>query len=193
MPPLLRDGNVTRDIQFPVLGGHWLGSGWNDLRDKATRYHHGVDVIANPGQPVISPVNGTLVKIVRGHPTIDNGIVVVDADGYEWHLYHLSASFPSALAAGSAVVAGQLVGFIGSDQAIPHLHAELHQPDGTPINSLWSLQSGRSGNLPCADVSEVTAEWRAVYGLVISPDNNSYFAIDSSMCDPSTVTVIVGG
>ena len=175
-----------------MLGGHWLGSGWTDLRDNGTRYHHGVDVIATPGQPVVSPVSGTVVKIVRGHPTIDNGVVVVDADGYEWHLYHLSASIPSALGAGGAVVAGELVGFIGSDQAIPHLHAELHRPDGTPISSLWSLQSGRSGELPCADPSDVTAEWRSVHGLIISPDNDSYVAIDRSLCDPRTLTVIAG-
>jgi murein DD-endopeptidase MepM/ murein hydrolase activator NlpD len=149
-------------------------------------------VLANPGQPVISPVNGVVVEIVRGHPTINNGIVIMDNDGYQWHLYHLSASFPSALAPGSPVGAGQLVGFVGSDQAIPHVHAELHRPDGTPINSLWSLQAGRSGNLPCADATLVTDEWRPVYGLLISPDNNSFIAIDTNLCDPSTVVIVAG-
>ena len=188
--PLLDDGTVTRDIQFPVIGDHSFGSGWTDLRDDGTRYHHGVDILANPGQPVISPVNGIVKSIVAGDATIGNGIVIKDADGYEWHLYHMSASFPSALASGSPVVAGQLVGFVGSDQAIPHLHAELHQPDGTPINSLWSLESARSGNLPCADMTLEVLEWRIEYGLVVSADNNSYMAIDTSLCDSSTITEI---
>jgi murein DD-endopeptidase MepM/ murein hydrolase activator NlpD len=128
---------------MPIVGGYSFGSGWNDIRDEGERYHHGVDVLANPGQLVVSPVKGVVVKIILDHPLANNGVVIRDADGYQWRIYHMSPDIPEDIVAGRNVSEGQLLGYVGSDQYIPHVHVELHQPNGVPVNPLWSLQSAR--------------------------------------------------
>lgn len=178
------DGHVTRSIVFPVVGGYWLGSGWNDIRDGGARYHQGVDVIASAGQPVISPVDGRVSAIFRRHRTVGHGVVVTDDRGYSFRLFHMSSEMPDGLQVGERVVAGQLLGYVGGDQAIPHIHVELLRPSGVPVNPHWSLAAARFRDYPCADPATVAPDWSARHGMLISPDGRHYVLSDPALCRP---------
>lgn len=183
-PIRLADGHVTRPIIFPVVGGYWLGSGWNDTRDDGARYHHGVDVIAGAGQPVVSPVDGRITEIYRDHPTIDHGVMVTDDRGFSFRLFHMSPDMADDLAVGERVVAGQLLGFVGDDQGIRHIHVELLRPSGVQINPHWSLAGARFDGYPCADPATVTPDWSAHPGMIVSPDDRQYVLNEPARCRP---------
>jgi hypothetical protein len=181
----LPDTREERAIVFPVVGASSLGSGWNDCRDDCTRFHKGTDVLAGKLQPVVSPVDGVVARLLD-HPTAGIGVVVRDAAGYEFHLYHLNNDSPLSddgragpewrlgpgIRVAAPVEAGQLVGFVGdsgnAEQAQPHVHVEIHRPDGTPINPYWSLATARRNGLQCAN-EDITAEWINVNGIDVSP------------------------
>ena len=189
----------VRAITFPVVGGGSFGYGWMDCRDDCTRFHKGTDVVAAKLQPLVSPVDGVVVRFLD-HPRAGVGIVVRDVDGYEYHLYHLNNDLPGTddgragvewrygpgITPGVDVVAGQLIGFVGdsgnAEYSQPHVHVEIHRPDGTPINPYWSLKSARRDGLQCATASDVQPDWVNVAGVYVSP--TGFRPSDPSNCLP---------
>ena len=113
-----------------------------------------------------------VVDRLLDHPTAGRGIVIHDAEGWEYHLYHLnndtpgsddgaddgSWRFAAGIVPGAHVTAGQLIGWMGdsgnSEGSVPHAHVEIHRPDGTAINPYWSLRRAQR------DVNCAIPSWR---------------------------------
>ena len=121
-PQLTADGYV-----FPVYGP---SSFTNDFAaDRAdTGWHHGNDIFAPVGAPILAVTDGTLF-LVGWNDLGGNRLWLRDGQGNEFYYAHLSAYSPLAYE-GSQVKAGDVIGFVGATgDAVgtpPHLHFEVH-------------------------------------------------------------------
>lgn len=121
-PPILGDGYL-----FPVFGDVWYGDDWMAAR-AGTGTHHGNDLFADRGTPVIAVADGVLSKV--GVNTLGgNRLWLADDNGVWFYYAHLSAYAPATVD-GARVTRGQVIAFVGNTgQAIttpPHLHFEIH-------------------------------------------------------------------
>jgi murein DD-endopeptidase MepM/ murein hydrolase activator NlpD len=128
--PAETDGYV-----FPVYGQVSYGDDYGAPR-AVTEWHHGNDLFATEGTPVLAVADGTLFNV--GVNTLGgNRLWLRDGRGNTFYYAHLSAYAPVA-AEGAQVRAGEVIGFVGhTGQAIttpPHLHFEIHPGDGDSVN-----------------------------------------------------------
>jgi murein DD-endopeptidase MepM/ murein hydrolase activator NlpD len=122
-PPLTAGGYV-----FPVYGP----SSWSDTfrapRAAPVGWHHGIDIFAPLGAPLLAVADGTLFSIgwndLGGYR-----LWLQDREGNEFYYAHLSA-FSTLAVEGAQVRAGDVIGFVGSTgdaEGTPyHLHFEIH-------------------------------------------------------------------
>lgn len=123
-PPLGQKGYV-----FPVAGRSDFADTYGALRtDIRSRWHHGDDLFAALGTPVVAVAAGTINRAEWG----DIGgwsLWIRDRLGNEFYYAHLSGYAP-AIVHSSVVSAGEVIGFVGNTgDAIttsPHLHFEIH-------------------------------------------------------------------
>lgn len=121
---------------FPVLGPCWFGDTWLAPRSGG-RQHQGVDIIAKSGTPLYAANNGRISRqsFDRVGSLGGNTITLTAADGTYFYYAHLSA-FADGIGVGSGVVAGQVIGYVGStgSSSTPHLHFEYHPYGGAAVN-----------------------------------------------------------
>ena len=122
--------------QFPVQGPCFFVDTWGAPRSGGRR-HEGVDIIAHQGLWVYAATAGTLTKQYIDAPgrLAGNGWRLTANDGTYFFYGHLS-TFAAGLSVGSKVVAGQIIGQIGStgSSSTPHLHFEVHPGGGAAVN-----------------------------------------------------------
>ena len=127
---------ATLPTVFPVLGPCWFTDTWKAPRSGG-RQHEGVDIIAKSGTPIYAVANGTITRVFLDRPGSlgGNAVRLTAADGTYFHYAHLSA-FAEGAALGATVVAGQVIGYIGStgSSSSPHLHFEYHPGGGAATN-----------------------------------------------------------
>jgi len=121
---LTRDGYV-----FPIFGPASFGDSFGAPRpDIASGWHHGEDIFAPLGAPILAVANGTLHSI-GFIPIGGYRLWLRDDDGNEFYYAHLSAYSPLAVE-GKRVEAGDVIGFVGAtgdaEGGTPHLHFEIH-------------------------------------------------------------------
>ena len=121
---LTRDGYV-----FPIFGPASFGDSFGAPRpDISSGWHHGEDIFAPLGAPILAVANGTLHSI-GFIPIGGYRLWLRDTDGNEFYYAHLSAYSPLAVE-GQQVEAGDVIGFVGAtgdaDGGAPHLHFEIH-------------------------------------------------------------------
>lgn len=128
--------SATLPTVFPVLGPCWFTDTWKAPRSGG-RQHEGVDIIAKSGTPIYAVANGTITRVFLDHPGSlgGNAIRLTALDGTYFHYAHLSA-FADGAALGASVVAGQIIGYVGStgSSSTPHLHFEYHPGGGAASN-----------------------------------------------------------
>jgi len=112
---------------FPVYGPVEFGDTFGAARADVT-WHHGDDIFAPLGSPVLAIADGTLFSV--GWNTIGgNRIWLRDRVGNYFYFAHLAA-FSTLAVNGAKVHAGDVIGFVGNtgDAAgTPyHLHFEIH-------------------------------------------------------------------
>jgi murein DD-endopeptidase MepM/ murein hydrolase activator NlpD len=122
-PPLTAGGYV-----FPVYGPTSWGDTFGAPRAAPVGWHHGADIFAPLGAPVLAVASGTLFSV--GWNDIGGYRVWLrDRDGNEFYYAHLSA-FSTLAVEGTQVKAGDVIGFIGATgdaEGTPfHLHFEIH-------------------------------------------------------------------
>ena len=121
---------------FPVQPACYFIDTWQDPRG-TVRKHEGVDIIANKGTPLLAVSDGTITKSYDAATSAlsGNGLRLTAADGTYFFYAHLDSIAPG-IAIGTAVKAGQVIGFVGStgDTNTNHLHFEVHPKGGAAVN-----------------------------------------------------------
>ena len=126
-PPGVRPHLTAGGYVFPVYGPASFSDDFGAARAD-TGWHHGNDIFAPLGAPVLAVTDGTLFLV--GWNTIGgNRVWLRDLQGNEFYYAHLSA-FSSLARNGAHVKAGDVIGFVGNtgDAAgtPTHLHFEIH-------------------------------------------------------------------
>ena len=160
-PELLRGGplriahRTTASLTFPVAGRDVsaVRSFFRDPRDAGRREHHGVDIFAPRGTPVLSAADG-LVTSVGTNRLGGNVVWVWDPARRQSQYYaHLARQ---AVIAGTRVNAGDVVGYVGDTGNArgtpPHLHFGIYGFREGPIDPL-PFVSGATGPQPREGVS----------------------------------------
>jgi len=132
-PPDVRPQLTAGGYVFPVYGPASFTDDFAAAR-AITGWHHGNDIFATLGAPILAVTDGTLFLVgwndVGGHR-----VWLRDDQGNEFYYAHLSAFAPAAVD-GARVAAGDVIGFVGATgDAVgtpPHLHFEIH-----PRDLLW--------------------------------------------------------
>jgi murein DD-endopeptidase MepM/ murein hydrolase activator NlpD len=114
---------------FPVYGTVSFGDSFGAPRpDVPGGWHHGEDIFAPVGAPILAVASGTLYSIgwndIGGYR-----LWLRDRSGNQFYYAHLSAYTPLAVE-GNEVKAGDVIGFVGdtgdADGGASHLHFEIH-------------------------------------------------------------------
>jgi murein DD-endopeptidase MepM/ murein hydrolase activator NlpD len=121
--PALTAGGYVFPVYGPVSYGDTFGAPRADVT-----WHHGDDIFAALGQPVLAVTSGTVFSV--GPESIGgNRLWLRDAQGNMFYYAHLSAYSPLAVD-GAQVHAGDVLGFVGNTgdaRGTPyHLHFEIH-------------------------------------------------------------------
>ena len=124
-PPLKTPGGYV----FPVYGPSSFTDTFGAPRgDVSGGWHHGDDIFAPLGAPVLAVASGTVFS-VGWNEVGGNRLWLRDGGGNEFYYAHLSAYTPLAVN-GNRVNAGDVLGFVGNTgdaQGTPfHLHFEVH-------------------------------------------------------------------
>jgi murein DD-endopeptidase MepM/ murein hydrolase activator NlpD len=148
---------------FPVEGPTRFVDSFGDARASGTseaHWHEGCDVMAATGTPLVAVEDGVLTSYGGSDPLGGLSLFLRGTSGYSYYYAHLSA-FAPGLVQGDTVTAGALIGFVGStgDALAPHVHFEIHDPDGQVLDSYgllktaWSARQAALG-LPPGDPAQ---------------------------------------
>jgi murein DD-endopeptidase MepM/ murein hydrolase activator NlpD len=125
-PAEIRPDITGRGYVFPVYGNAGYSDDFAAPRAD-TIWHHGNDIFAAAGSPVLAVTDGELFLV--GWNTLGgHRLWLRDGAGNEYYYAHLSAYSPLAVD-GAHVSAGDVIGFVGQSGAsggVPHLHFEIH-------------------------------------------------------------------
>jgi hypothetical protein len=178
-PNIATDPTQVRPIVFPVLGETNYYDDFGAYRgDIATHFHIGTDMLGVKLQPLVAAASGTITHLVLDHPTAGWGLVITDADGWDYRYYHMNNDTPgtddnaspeqwrlaTGLHLGDHVEAGQLVGYMGNSGdaqfSVPHLHFEIHMPDKKAVNPFPSLRAAQHSTqcAPPADLGQLPGQ-----------------------------------
>ena len=140
LPPVLEPPDITPKLTaggyvFPVYGPSSFGDSFKAPRgDVSGGWHHGDDIFAPLGAPVLACASGVVFS-VGWNPIGGNRLWVRDGQGNLFYYAHLSAYTPLAVN-GNKVKAGDVLGFVGNTgdaRGTPyHLHFEIH-----PVSLLY--------------------------------------------------------
>jgi murein DD-endopeptidase MepM/ murein hydrolase activator NlpD len=128
-PPTVTPKLTAGGYVFPVYGPSSFTDTFGGPRsDVSGGWHHGDDLFAPLGAPVLAVASGTVFSV--GWNTIGgNRLWLRDGGGNLFYYAHLSAFTPLAVN-GNKVNAGDVLGFVGNTgdaQGTPtHLHFEIH-------------------------------------------------------------------
>jgi murein DD-endopeptidase MepM/ murein hydrolase activator NlpD len=114
---------------FPVFGPVSFGDSFGGPRPNIPGgWHHGEDIFAPLGTPVLAVADGTL-HTIGFTPIGGYRLWLRDESGNEFYYAHLAAYSPLAVE-GRSVEAGDVIGFVGdtgdAEGGSPHLHFEIH-------------------------------------------------------------------
>jgi murein DD-endopeptidase MepM/ murein hydrolase activator NlpD len=149
---------ATPGYAFPVAGSHNFVDTFGAPRSDVP-VHIGNDVFAAFGTPIVAVADGRLYRV--GTLKISgNRLWLRDHGGYRYFYAHLS-DFAAAAYNGADVHAGEVIGFVGNtgdaEPTPPHLHFEVHMPNGAVVDPYRYLQKWGSSGVS-------SASWIRRYG-----------------------------
>jgi len=129
VPWVLRAEERTLVLPVQGMSPDVLRDSWSDRRSGG-RNHNAIDIMAPRNAPVVAVESGTIAKLFRSRA---GGLTIYQYDASKSRIYyyaHLERYAPD-LAAGDAVEAGQVIGFVGTTgnapSGSPHLHFAIHE------------------------------------------------------------------
>jgi len=126
-PPRVAPKLSEAGYVFPVYGPSAFIDTYGAGR-ASTGWHHGDDIFAEEGAPVLAVADGTVFS-VGWNDVGGNRFWLRDRQGNEFYYAHLSA-FSTLAVNGAHVRAGAVIGFVGNtgeaETTPPHLHFEIH-------------------------------------------------------------------
>ncbi len=130
--------------RFPIAAPHNIGydAAWNTFTCTSgpgnsranSDYggdHHGIDLFAARGEPIVSVVDGVVLRAGWPSNTSGNRVVIQDACGWAYYAGHLD-SIAEGIEPGVRVSAGQVIGTLGdtgTEGTAPHVHFNLSADD----------------------------------------------------------------
>jgi murein DD-endopeptidase MepM/ murein hydrolase activator NlpD len=144
-PELLRAGKFTASVRidaslaFPVhgAGARDIKSVFGDSRDGGARAHHGIDIFARRGTPVVAAAPGYVSRV--GTTEIGGNVVWLrDTSGNRLYYAHLDRWY---VREGAEVRTGDTLGFVGNTgnarTTPPHLHFGVYRRGEGPADPFW--------------------------------------------------------
>lgn len=178
----------VREIVFPVVGSVRYSDTFGACRSGCSRSHAGEDLMAAKLTELVATRDAT-VRWLKGDATPDgthgNYVILRDAEGWEYWYIHINNDSPGTddgtnparwrfgpgIERGAKVKAGQLVGYVGdsgnAEGTAPHLHFEIHRPDGSVINPNPSLGAALRLSAPLPPREQTTGDERFVHALSV--------------------------
>jgi len=126
-----RDGRVC-----PVRGPVRIGQGWGAPRDGGRRRHHGIDLLAPAGTPLVAVADGRITRASNRERGL-GGITLWlrDQRGTSYYYAHNQRNLARAR---QRVRRGQVIALVGATGNArggpPHLHFQIHPGGGPPVN-----------------------------------------------------------
>jgi hypothetical protein len=146
-------------ITFPVSGHVTYSDDFGDCRSGCSRSHQGNDLLGKKLMKEVAASDGTIAWVHADNSgTAGNMLQLTGKDGWVYWYIHINNDTPGTddgknpkkwrlapgIREGTKVKAGQLIAYMGdsgdAEGTQPHLHFEIHKPDGTPINPYTSLR-----------------------------------------------------
>ena len=118
-----RDIQRVMPFRWPHYGG--ITTYFGEVGPLSPQGHSGIDIAGFWGEPVRAAADGNVV-FVGWHPAYGNNVIIFHDGGMSTRYGHLAKILATR---GERVVAGQLIGSIGSTgySTGPHLHFEVRQ------------------------------------------------------------------
>jgi len=160
-PALPASAAEVYPIVFPVVGPHHFTDTYDSPR-AGGRLHEATDIMAAKMTTVVAVADGTVGWV----SSTCCGLQLIHDDGYQSWYIHLNNDTPGTddgnawgiapgIERGVHVTAGQLIGWVGdsgnAEHTAPHLHFQLHYPDGSRFNPYESLRAARHLDPVAAD------------------------------------------
>src|SRR5688572_14221753 len=150
-PELLRGGRfrvlvrVSPTLAFPIRPGNDrdIGSRFGAPRDAGARSHHGIDIFAKRGTPVVAAAAGVVNRV--NETNIGGKVVWLrDTRGNSLYYAHLDSQ---AVSPGMRVEVGDVLGFVGNTgnarSTPPHLHFGVYRRGEGPVDPYWFVYRPR--------------------------------------------------
>lgn len=203
-PELLRSGGFTLTVStepsltFPVAGrdSKAVKSFFGADRDAGARRHHGIDIFAPRGTPVLAAARGT-VRSTRPNNLGGNVVWLSDYErGQTLYYAHLDRQIVSP---GQQVDVGDTLGFVGNTgnarTTPPHLHFGVYRRGQGPLDPFPFIY--RSPDEPAritADTSELgsLARSRSATTVVSSPQAKAAVVAEVPRATPLRIDAAVG-
>lgn len=155
-----QEAATIRSIQFPTDPSLTFTDNYGDPRSGHS--HIGIDILGPKMTPLYAAVDGRISRVVIPEASYGYSVVIEDADDWTYHYIHMNNDNPGTddgqggpehayapgIQRGAQVQKGQLIGWMGdsgnAETITSHLHFEIHQPNGDPINPYASLVASKS-------------------------------------------------
>ena len=124
------------ELCWPLPGHTYISCHFGELDAFGNAGHRGTDIPAPEGTPILAAHSGT-VLVSGWNDSYGNQVLLDNGAGLSTRYAHMTAT---AVTAGEAVTAGQVIGYVGStgDSTGNHLHFEVMQ-GGVRVNPLDML------------------------------------------------------
>jgi murein DD-endopeptidase MepM/ murein hydrolase activator NlpD len=170
-PELLRGGRYTltqqalASLRFPVLGkdSRAVSSGFGATRDGGRREHHGIDILAPRGTPVLSAGDGVVSSVAV--TDVGGKVVWVLDSERDLSLYyaHLDSQ---GVGQGTRVRPGDTLGTVGNTgnarTTVPHLHFGIYHRRAGPIDPMPFVDEPRAALAPPVADASALGSWRRI-------------------------------
>ncbi|HJW74716.1 MAG TPA: M23 family metallopeptidase, partial [Thermoleophilia bacterium] len=171
---------------FPVLGAYSYSNDW--LAPRGARLHHGTDIFAASGTPLVAAQDGTIDRMSNGDYGLGGISLHVTNDRGDYFYYAHMSGYAPGIHEGLRVRAGDVVGYVGNTgnaAATPsHVHFEIHPGGGPAINPFpfleaWRAQGALQAGTAQQDQPTPADVTQQVQAQVGNPEGPDYWKVSS--------------